>query len=786
MVQKPAELQPLPPRTLIFNVISSIRTIGLIIAIPQADKLNQRQTSRTEDTAMLFGRKKRKPIAIPPKKVAEWKYSTCNYCSTGCSIELGLNAEGKVVTSRGHAGADVNRGKLCIKGLLEHELFDSPGRGKEPLIREKYHDAFESTSWDHALDHTAEKIKAIQNKYGKDSFAVVSTGQLLTEEFYTLGKLVRGCIGTNNYDGNTTLCMASAVSGYKRSFGADGPPGCYGDFEHTECFMAFGSNLPEQHPIIYWRLKEAREKRSFPMIVVDPRVTMLAQFADIHLPITPGTDVVLLNAMMYVIFDEGLQDDAYIEAHTNGIEAVREAVKDYNPITAQHICGIDEDRIRTVARIYAKAGSAMSIWTMGINQSTHGSDGVVNINNLNLVTGNIGIQGGTSLSITGQCNAMGTREWSSCSGLPGYRALENPDHRQEIADYWGIDPEFFPKKRGLTETDIFPAIETGEIKGLWLVATNPMTSMANTARIRKAMEKLEFLVVQDCYEDVETNQFSHVYFPASVWAEKEGCHTNTERRVNLVRNALPPYANSKPDFWVFNEMAKRFDNGAVIPFPEKAEDAFEEMKFLSKGGTRNLDISGMSYDRIEKARGIQWPYRECDAERDGERKAIGKARLYTDGVFPTADGRANLLPVRFVNNNECPDQQYPFWLNSGRVVEHFHTRTRTGKIGNCNKFSPTAYMEMNPDAAEALGISHQSYVRLTSRRGDAVVMVQLTQRVPRDMVFIPFHYHDCVNRLSLGLLDPHSRQPAFKQCAVRVETVDQAEAARLNVERRTF
>ena len=729
---------------------------------------------------MIFGRRTRKPISIPQKKVKEWKYTTCNYCSTGCAIEIGLSEEGKLVTSRGHAGADVNRGKLCIKGLLEHDLFESPGRGTAPLLRNRHYEKFEQATWDQAFDQSASKIKEIQEKYGRDAFAVVSTGQLLTEEFYTLGKLVRGCIGTNNYDGNTTLCMASAVSGYKRSFGSDGPPGCYEDFEHTECFMAFGSNLPEQHPIIYWRLKEALEKRKFPLIVVDPRVTMLAQFADIHLPITPGTDCVLINSMLYVIFDEGLQDQNYIAAHTQGVDELREVVADYDPKKAQHICGISEDKIRTVARLYANAPAAMSIWTMGINQSTHGSDGVCNINNLNLVTGNIGRPGGTSLSITGQCNAMGTREWSSCSGLPGYRMLEKEEHRNEIADFWGIDPEFFPKKRGLTETDIFPAIETGEIKGLWIVATNPLTSMPDTPRIRKALENLEYLIVQDVYADVEMNQYAHCYFPAAVWAEKEGCHTNTERRVNLTRNVLQPYADSKPDFWIFNQMAKRFDNSQKINFPDSPEDAFNEMKYLSKGAGRTLDISGMSYDKIEQARGIQWPYRE------GAEGLKGEPRLYTDGKFQTANGKANLIPVRFFNNNEQPCDEYPFWLNSGRVVEHFHTRTRTGKIGNCNKFSPTPYMEMNPDAAAELGVEHQSYVRLTSRRGDAVVMVQLTHRVPRNMVFIPFHFHDCVNRLTLGLLDPYSRQPAFKQCAARIEKIDQEEGARINLERRAF
>lgn len=731
---------------------------------------------------MIFGRRKRKPIKIPQKNVAEWKYTTCNYCSTGCAIEIGVDDDGKLVTSRGVADADVNRGKLCIKGLLEHDLFESPGRGSEPLLRQSIHGEFEKVSWDAALDKSAEKIKEIQEKYGRDSFAIVSTGQLLTEEFYTLGKLVRGCIGTNNYDGNTTLCMASAVSGYKRSFGSDGPPGCYEDFEHTDCFMAFGSNLPEQHPIIYWRLKEAREKRHFPMIVIDPRVTMLAQWADIHLPITPGTDTVLLNSMMYVIINEGLQDQDYIDAHTNGYEEMKAAVMEYDPKSAQKICGIDEDTIRHVARIYAKADSAMSIWTMGINQSTHGSDGVCSINNINLITGNIGKPGGTSLSITGQCNAMGTREWSSCSGLPGYRLLENAEHREQVADFWGIDSEFFPEKVGLKQTDIFPAIETGQIKGLWLVATNPLTSMANQPRIRKAMESLEFVMVQDVYEDVETVEYAHAYLPASVWAEKEGCHTNTERRVNLTRNTLPAFGNSKPDFQIFVEMSKRFENSKKIHFPETPEGAFNEMKELSKGEGRTLDISGMSYDKIEASRGIQWPFKEGS---DGN-VVKGEQRLYTDGKFQTPNAKANLIPVRFFNNNECPDEDYPFWLNSGRVVEHFHTRTRTGKIGNINKFSPTPYMEINPDAAAELGIENMQYVRIVSRRGDAVVMAQLTQRVGRDMVFIPFHYHDCVNRLTLGLLDPYSRQPAFKQCAARIEHIDQKEAARLNMERRSF
>ena len=257
---------------------------------------------------MLFGRKQKNPINIVDKGIVEWKYATCGYCSTGCAIEVGLNQQGKPVSSRGVADADVNRGKLCLKGIYEHELFDSAGRGTVPKKRDYWHEDWQVTDWDTALDTTHDEIRRIQEDHGRDSFAIISTGQMLTEEFYTLGKLTRGLIGTNNYDGNTTLCMASAVSGYKRSFGSDGPPGCYEDFEYTDCLIAWGSNLPEQHPIIYWRMKDAQEKRKFPLIVVDPRVTMLAQFADIHLPITPGTDVVLQNALMYVIFDENLED----------------------------------------------------------------------------------------------------------------------------------------------------------------------------------------------------------------------------------------------------------------------------------------------------------------------------------------------------------------------------------------------------------------------------------------------------------------------------------------------
>lgn len=734
---------------------------------------------------MLFGRAKKNPIKIANKEVVAWKYAVCGYCSTGCSIEVGLNKEGTPVSSRGVADADVNRGKLCLKGIFEHELFTSNGRGLKPLIRNHWHEPWKESTWDDSLDTLHDEIRRIQAQYGPDSFAIISTGQMLTEEFYTLGKLTRGLIGTNNYDGNTTLCMSSAVSGYKRSFGSDGPPGCYEDFEHTGCLIAWGSNLPEQHPIIYWRMKEAQEKTGFPLIVVDPRVTMLAQNAHLHLAITPGTDVVLMNAMMHVIFKENLHDLAYIDANTTGLEALKAEVEKYDPVTASKICGIDEDTIRLVARTFANAPTAMQIWTMGINQSTHGSDGVVGINNLALITGNIGKAGGTSLSITGQCNAMGTREWSSCSGLPNYRALENPEHRAEVAQFWGVDPEFFPKKRGLYQTDIYQAMEAGHIKGLWLIATNPLSSLPNTARIRKAMEKLEFCCVQDCYQDSESAQYAHVYLPAGTWAEKEGVMTNTERRINLVTSIATPPGVAQPDLWIFNRVAERFNQGNAVNFPEKAADIFLEMGELSKG--RLADISGLNHALIEKNRGVQWPYTAEQAARN-EPPPQGGKRLYTvDGTFSYPDGRAKLIPLPFIDNNEVPDINFPVWLNTGRLIEHWHGRTKTGKIGNNNKYSPIPFIEINPALAEELGIGRGDYVRMVSRRGDAIAMAMPTQRVPKNMVFLPFHFHDCANRLTLGLLDPHSRQPAYKQSAIRIETLaDQIAAAQLSMEMRAF
>ena len=696
-------------------------------------------------------------VKVRQNPVDCWAYTTCGYCSTGCGIEVGVK-DARAVSVRGTNAHPVNQGKLCLKGIWEFEAINAPNRGTHPLMREEPTQPYRRVSWDAALTQTATEFRRIMDTYGPDALAVVSTGQIYTEEFYALGKLVRGGLGTNNYDGNTTLCMASAVSGYKRSFGSDGPPGCYDDFDETECLLAFGSNLVECHPVIYYRLKMALERRRFPVIVIDPRVTVFAQNADIHLAINPGTDLVLLNALAHVILEERLADQKYIETHTSDFDAFVETVTKYSPEYAEPITGIPASSTRKVARIYGNANAAMSIWTMGINQSVHGSDGVVAINNLSLLTGNIGKPGATSLSITGQCNAMGTREFSSCSGLPGYRLLENQEHRAQIAQYWGVDESFFPLKRGKTMTDIFPSIEAGTIKGLWLIATNPSTSMPQTQRIEKSLRNLEFLVVQDVFENVDSSEFAHVFLPAAMWAEKTGTFTNSERRVGLVRKAVDPPVEARSDLEIFCAMAEKLGVGHLLP-STAPEVMFDEFKTISKG--RPCDYSGLSYDALEREGGIQWP------APTGE----GSPRLYTDGLFYTANRKAHFIALEFHDTNERPDDQYPFWLNTGRVIEHWHTRTKTGQIGNLNKFSPVPYVEMNSIDANRLGINSLDSVRVISRRGQITVIVQVTECVAPRMVFIPFHFAKGANFMTLGLLDPYSRQPAFKQSAVKIEKV---------------
>lgn len=684
------------------------------------------------------------------KQPDKWVYSTCGYCSVGCGLDIGVK-DGKAITVRGHQGHPVNDGKLCLKGIWEFEAITGQTRLTTPMIRQPRHgdddSDFTPSSWDDAIEKLVSNIRLIQEKYGRDSFAVISTGQLSTEAFYTLGKLVRGVIGTNNYDGNTTLCMSSAVAGYKKSFGSDGPPGAYSDFDHTDCLLAFGSNLVEAHPVLYYRLANSLEKRKFPVIVVDPRKTVFAQKADIHVQIKPATDIVFINAIAHILIKEGMINRDYIEKYTTGYDELADHLEKFTPEYASQITGVPVNQILEVARIYGKALSALSIWCMGVNQSINGTNGVVAINNISLLTGNIGKPGGSSFSITGQCNAMGTREFSSASGLPGYRALENETHRAEIADFWGIDQEFLPHKRGKTIVEIFRDIEEGKIKGLWVIGTNPLASLPNTNTYRPAVGKVEFLAVQDVYMS-KTCQYADIILPAAMWGEYTSTFTNSERRVNLHKQAVNPPGIARSDYEIFMDVGEKLGKGEIF-HSRTSEAIFNEIREISKG--RLCDYTTLDYAALESNGGIQW----------------GGERLYSDGHFSYPDGRAKLIPVDILTHNEMPDEEFNFMFNTGRVIEHWHTMTKTGHIGNLSKFIPEVYFELHPDDAAELGIKNYDMVKLRSRRGECEAIAVITSRVLPRSVFMPMHFPEA-NFLSLGLLDETSKQPAYKQCAVKI------------------
>ena len=565
---------------------------------------------------------------------SKWVRSTCGYCGVGCGLYIGVK-DNKPTIVKGDPKHPVNIGTLCPKGLSQNKMVNSPNR--VPGAMKKTKDGFEQISWDEAFKEVSQKFKEIQKKYSKKAIGVISTGQLLTEEFYTLGKFVQLGLETNNYDGNTTLCMASAVMGYKQSFGSDGPPGCYEDFEEADVIMLIGANIADNHPILKLHIAKNQKIRGKKptIIVIDPRHSKTANMADIYLPIKPRTDLALLNGLCYIIWEQGWMDEKFIKEKTSGYREFIKNIQKYPPQEVANITGIDVKRLYEVAKIYATAGRAMSAWTMGINQSAQGTDTVSAIVNLALLTGNLGKKGATAFSITGQCNAMGTRESGFTSSIPGYRDFKSAKDRAEFAKIINVPEELIPKKRGYAYPQIIEAIERGEIKALWVVATNPLVSYPDQKRLREALKKLEILVVQDSFFS-DTAKVADYIFGASTWSEKDGTYTNSERRCNLAKKAVPNYKDSRSDFEIVVEFSRFFEGKYELLFDgwSKPEDAFDEWKRVSKG--RLCDYSGMSYGLIEKLGGIQWP---CN-----EKYPKGKARLYDDEVLPRhSDKRAHFI-----------------------------------------------------------------------------------------------------------------------------------------------
>ena len=693
------------------------------------------------------------------KHADRWVATTCGYCSVGCGMFLGLK-DGKAVSVRGNPDHPVNRGKLCPKGLAEHYTIAADDRARYPLLRKN--GKLSRVPWDEALQTMVRSFRDVQSKYGPDALGVISTGQLVTEEFYTLGKLVQLGFGTRNFDGNTTLCMSTAVAGYKRSFGSDGPPGAYEDLECADVIFLIGANVAENHPILCTRLEGNREKV---LIVADPRVTKTAMMADLYLPLKPRSDLALINGVINILLKHGLYDREYVAVHTSGIEELERSVERYTPELVSEITGLSPDLIVKTASLYGNARAAFIGWTMGVNHSTRGTETVNAINNLALITGQIGRPGASPFSITGQCNAMGTRESGFTSSLPGYRKFESASDREDLARLWNLPVARIPQARGLAYPDIIEAAVAKKVRALWIIATNPLVSYPNIDVLRHALGNLEFLVVQDGFHPTPTTEVADLVLPAAIWGEKEGVYTNSERRVSKVNRAVDPPGEALADFDIFLSLAEKLNcKEELFPGWSKPEDAFEEWRRVSAG--RLCDYSGISYRLLEEYGGIQWPLPANDGAHPEETR-----RLYTDGVFCTSDGKAHLLPVEWDPFPEQPSEQYPLILNTGRTVEHWHTRTKTGTIPILQQMSPHAWLEMNPADAAQLGLRPHDSVAVISARGRVrAVELRITEIVAPGQVFLPFHFAESnANQITQSAFDPISREPNYKQCAVRVE-----------------
>lgn len=693
------------------------------------------------------------------KKPDKWIFSTCGYCGVGCGLYIGVK-EGKAVYTKGNAAHSVNMGTLCPKGIIEHELITSSNRIPSPLIRRN--GKLEKSSWDEAFVKVSESFKSITEQYGAKAIGVLSTGQLLTEEFYTLGKLVQLGLRTNNYDGNTTLCMASAVMGYKQSLGSDGPTGAYEDFEHADVIVLVGANIADNHPIL--KLHIAKNTKKPKIIVIDPRRSKTAQMADIFVPLKPRTDLALFNGLAYIVLEQGWENQEYLKANCTGLGDLRKHLQNYPPQEVADITGINVKILYELARLIAGSPAALTAWTMGVNQSYLGTDTVSAIINLHLLTGQIGRPGAAPFSITGQCNAMGTRESGFTSSLPGYRNFGDVQAAEKYARIVNVPPEIIPTSRGYKYGEIIEAIERGEIKALWVIATNPLVSFVDQTRLRKALAKLDLLVVQDAFMS-DTAKLADVVFAAATWGEKEGTYTNSERRCNRANKAVTPPGIAKSDFDIFLEFSGYFEGVRELLYSEwkTPADAFEEWKRVSRG--QLCDYSGITYEMLESYGGIQWP---CN-----QQFPLGSPRLYTSEIgFCTPDGKAKLLPLEWIPLQEPLNEKFPLILNTGRTVEQWHTRTKTGDIAILNDLAPEAWVDINPADAAALEVKSGDRLAISSPRGRVEnIVVRVTQTVREGNVFVPFHFNtQLINTLTPSQFDPKSGEPNYKQTAVQLHS----------------
>jgi len=752
--------------------------------------------------------------------VTEWVYSVCGYCSFGCGLNIGVNAAGQAVAVRGNENHPTNNGRVCVKGLYENKILDAPDRGKWPLIRDANGD-WKKITWDQATTILSQKIIDGVDAKGKDSIATYNTGQWTLEEYYAFGKLGKGAIGTATMDSNTRLCMAAAVVGYLTTFGSDGPPGCYDDVENTDCFFVIGMNPAEMHPQLWRRIARARRSARAPkLIVVDPRRTQTARSADLHLALKPGTNLALMNGLIQQIIANNWTDNNYINAHTRNYDAMAATVAKYTPEYVSNITGCPAADIALAAKWIGESPEALSLFIQGVYQSMGATDTVRMICAMHLITGKIGRPGSAPFSITGQATAMSNREAGASSALAGYRNYYNPDHTGWLEDFWNVDRGQIPPRKPTVITsnkdyqDINSHVDmmkNGELSMFWIQCTNPAVTLPDLNKLYSYMDfdnpNRPYIVVQDIYEPMECTHFADMFLPAAMWGEKTGTYTCSERKVNLGRKAVDPagydlradgygaYADLEITKMVADKIASmdsRFadkDGNSLVGF-NTYEEAFEEWKQCSAGTI--CDMSGMTYDRIEANEGIQWPSTPSNI--------YGGTRLYSDGRFNTnwADtqggtqdkpwvdpdnlSRAYLWAKEYIEAPEVPDADYPFWLITGRVIEHFHSRTKTKRVEQLHEMVPENYVELHPDDAAAMNVSSGDLVRLTTRRGEIVIKALIVGTVRQGQVFVPMHFCDldpqdkaiygdrlaATNRLTMNWVDPDCKQPIYKHCAVKL------------------
>ncbi len=685
--------------------------------------------------------------------------TTCCYCGVGCGIIVSKDKKGSV-TVEGDPDYPVNKGFLCSKGMnLHHTANDRSDRLLYPQMRFSRSMPMQRVSWDQALERTAAVFRTFIKKYGPDSVAFYVSGQCLTEEYYVINKLIKGFIGSNNIDTNSRLCMSSAVAAYKLALGEDSVPVCYDDIELSDCIFVTGANPAWCHPIL-WRRVEAHKAANphVKIIVADPRKTDTSSIADLHLQLNPGSDITLNNAIGRVLIENGSIDQTFVDQHAEGFIAYREKVFSTSLEDASKLCGISVPDILMAAEIIGRSKGFLTMWTMGLNQSAEGVNKNLSLINLNLITGQIGKPGAGPFSLTGQPNAMGGREVGGLSNmLPAHRNLLNEADRKAVQQFWGgVDISAQP---GLTATEMFEALEDGRLKAIWIICTNPLVSLPNVRQAEAALKKAKFVVVQEISSKPETLQYADVILPAATWLEKEGTMTNSERRISHLPKVIDAPGEALPDAEIITRFARKMGYHG-FDFASFNEIFVEHTKLTA--GT-NLDIDGLNYDVLKEKRSVQWPLKEGD-------------RLFKDHQFYTASRKAVIHAVSQEDRSEALSEEFPLVLTTGRIRDQWHTMSRSGKVSKLKRHISQAFLEIHPVDARRLQIEDSDIVVVRSARGEVRVPAKVSATIKPGVVFLPMHWGKIAgndlnrtNNITANLVDPISKEPDFKYCAVSVQ-----------------